>query len=132
MPSITLKPIGAILSETGRKILGTNPVFSEKPLTFEEMDQFSGFLLYETTLPKFSRDPSKLLIEDLRDRAYIFVNDDLKGILSRENVIKSSPLGSWMGEKLQLLVESQGRIDYQVIEDYKVKFVQNLIHLLIS
>jgi beta-galactosidase len=122
IPTIYLRPVSAILSETGRNILGTVPLKSKKPLTYEEMDQFSGFLLYETDLPKFTRDPAKLVIEDLRDRAYIFINDNLLGVLSRENVIKSAPLGAWMGTKLQLLVESQGRIDYQVIEDYKVLF----------
>lgn len=115
-----MRPMGSILSDKGRQILSTEPIESDDVLTFEEFNQFSGFLLYEANLPKFSRDPAKLVIEDLRDRAYIFVDGELMGVLSRENVIKSMPINAGSGSKISILVENQGRIDYQVDEDYKV------------
>lgn len=117
---ITMRPMGSILSESGREILGTNSTISDHLMTFEEFDQFSGFLLFEAKLPQFTRDPSKLVIEDLRDRAYVFVDDVLMGILSRENLVKSLPISAGSGNRLSILVENQGRIDYQVEEDYKV------------
>lgn len=89
-------------------------------LTFEELNQFSGFVLYETDLPKFTRDPSNLVIEKLRDRAQVYVDGKLVGVLSRENGIYSLPLTSGNGNKLQILVENQGRINFQIADDYKV------------
>lgn len=100
--------------------MGSTPIVSEKALTFEELNQFSGFVLYETDLPKFTRDPSNLLIEKLRDRAQVYVDGKLVGVLSRENNINSLPLTAGNGKKLQILVENQGRINFQIADDYKV------------
>lgn len=71
---IQLKPSITLLSELGRKNLGTTPIFSVKPLTFEAINQYSGFVLYETTIPRIKIDPCNLIVEKLRDRAHIFVD----------------------------------------------------------
>lgn len=42
-----------------------------------------------------------------------------KGILSRENKIHDLPLLTGTGEKLQILVENQGRINYNILNDFK-------------
>jgi beta-galactosidase len=75
LPSINVKPLGTLLSVKGRSSLGTATTQHANAPTFEELDQNSGFVLYETTLPKFTRDPSELVINDLRDRAYIYVDE---------------------------------------------------------
>ena len=117
---IDLKLINNLLSEVSRETLGNPPIISKTPLKFEELNQFSGFVLYETKLPKFTRDPSLLKIDDLRDRALIYIDDNFIGVLSRENAINSLPISLGMsGEKLQILVENQGRINFQVADDYK-------------
>lgn len=102
--------------------MGSEPKQSGgKLLTFEELDQFSGFVLYETTLPsEFTRDPAELTVEKLRDRAHVYVEGKLVGVLSRENVIKSIPLNRGnAGRKLSILVENQGRINFQENFDLK-------------
>lgn len=49
----------------------------------------------------------------VRDRAYIFVNQEPRGILSRQDAIWSIPLSNVQPEDiLQILVENQGRIGY--------------------
>jgi len=91
-------------------------------LTFEQIDQFSGFVLYETNVPKLSRDPSNLLVTGLRDRALVFIDEEFIGVLSRENYISTLPLSADYGSKLSLLVENQGRINFQIADDYKVQW----------
>lgn len=120
-PSITAKSTNHLLSKSGRDILGSSPITTGRLLTFEELNQFSGFVLYETILPSvFSRDPANLIVEKLRDRAMVYIDEKLIGILSRENLIKSLPLlkGN-AGKKLQILVENQGRINFQENFDLK-------------
>ncbi|XP_063705006.1 beta-galactosidase-like [Culicoides brevitarsis] len=122
LEDICLKPKMKILTDEGRKALGT-PYDLEKtfktPPTFEALNQFSGFVLYETKLPKFTRDPSQLVVMGLRDRATVYVDNYLVGVLSRENAINSLPISAGIGDKLQLLVENQGRINFQVADDLK-------------
>lgn len=117
-----MKPINTILSRNGRSILGNEPIQAGgNLLTFEELDQFSGFVLYEAKLPsQFSRDPAELTVEKLRDRALVYIDYKFIGVLSRENVIKSLPLHKhYAGKELQILVENQGRINFQENFDLK-------------
>jgi beta-galactosidase len=107
--------------------LGTRPFQSDRLTTFEQLDQNSGFVLYETQLPKLSRDPSNLVITELRDRALVYVDDEFVGALSRENYINTLPISAGYGSKLSILVENQGRINFQIADDYKVC---NLIFIL--
>ena len=56
-----------------------------------------------------------IYIEDngVRDRAYIFVNEERRGILTRLDAIWSLPLDNvYPGDTLQILVENQGRIGF--------------------
>lgn len=75
LPSITMKSLALLLSEKSRSYLGSSVVIGNKPKTFEELDQFSGFVLYETVLPELKRDPALLTVNGLRDRAIVFVDD---------------------------------------------------------
>lgn len=108
------------MSQTGRNILGTKEFFSKDLMSFEQLELFSGFVLYETDLPKFTRDPSNLLIEKLRDRGLVYIDGNFVGALSRENNINTIPISSQFGKRLQILVENQGRINFQIADDYKV------------
>jgi hypothetical protein len=121
LSSTTARAVGTIFSAKGREKFGVQATVKETPPTFEELNQNSGFVLYETTLPAFTRDPSELVINDLRDRAYVYVDEYFVGILSRENAIKSLPISSGLGTTLQILVENQGRINFQIADDYKVR-----------
>lgn len=116
---IVLQPVGKLLNENTLKYLAVHSVESKKPQSFEELNQFSGLVLYETILPKIKVDPSLLTVKNLRDRAFAFVDGHFVGTLSRENKIFSLPLHSQFGKKIQLLVENQGRINFHVANDTK-------------
>lgn len=120
LPSLKLNPIDTILSPNGRNFLGARPIQSNTLLTFEQLNQFSGFVLYETMLPALSRDPSNLIVTSLRDRALIYIDDEFVGALSRENYINTMPISAGYGSKLEILVENQGRINFDIANDYKV------------
>jgi beta-galactosidase len=117
--ALTMTPVNSILSSEGRNILGSRPITSRSLLTFEELRQFSGFVLYEADLPHFTRDPANLIITDLRDRALIYVDGEFVGAMSRENDITTLPISAAYGTKLSILVENQGRINFQIADDYK-------------
>ncbi|XP_036320849.1 beta-galactosidase [Rhagoletis pomonella] len=117
---VNLRPIGSLFSQLGRTTLAHGkPVRAEHPLTFESLDQYSGLVLYETELPHLKIDPTVLTVNELHDRAYVFVNEELVGTLSRRNGISSMPLSKGLGSRLQLLVENQGRINYETLNDTK-------------
>lgn len=87
------------------------------PKTFEELDQNTGFVLYETIISKRMPDPVILSLFGLRDRANIYINEILQGIVSRTNESTdgsvSIPLSLVQeGDILQILVENQGRIGF--------------------
>ncbi|KAH8297907.1 hypothetical protein KR018_000509 [Drosophila ironensis] len=113
-PSLTL------LSAEGRAALAKGtPVESEQPKTFEELDQYSGLVLYETELPSMDLDPALLKVNQVNDRAHVFVDQELVGTLSREAQIYSIPLSRGWGSTLQLLVENQGRVNFYISNDTK-------------
>lgn len=41
------------------------------------------------------------------------------GVLSRENLVNSLPISVGFGKTLQILVENQGRINYEIANDFK-------------
>lgn len=72
---LQLYPRTTLLSPAGRRVLGRTPIFSIKPVTFEGLDQYSGFVLYEALLPHLQVDPSILSIPGIRDRAIVLIDD---------------------------------------------------------
>ena len=85
---------------------------STQPLTFEQLSQEGGFVLYETTIARLHPDPSVLKVSTLHDRANVYVNREPVGIMSRAGDILQMPLTVKVGDVLQILVENQGRIGY--------------------
>lgn len=75
LPNLILSPLVRLLSSVARQQLGSKPIQSMIPLTFEAIDQFSGFVLYETILPKLRFDPAVLSIPKLGDRAHVLVDN---------------------------------------------------------
>ncbi|KAH8244218.1 hypothetical protein KR026_003016 [Drosophila bipectinata] len=117
---VEVTPALALLSPEGRAALAKgDPVESVKPKTFEELDQYSGLVLYETELPAMDLDPALLKVDQINDRAHVFVDQELVGTLSREARIYSLPLSKGWGNTLQLLVENQGRINFYISNDTK-------------
>ncbi|XP_038576307.1 beta-galactosidase-1-like protein isoform X2 [Micropterus salmoides] len=75
---VTLKKVGNI-SGLLNTLSPVGPVKSQYPLTFEEMKQFYGYMLYRTTLPRDLSGPTPLIspLNGVHDRAYVSVNGGL-------------------------------------------------------
>jgi beta-galactosidase len=87
------------------------PVNSKIPLTFEDLDQSYGYVLYRTGLDE--GDGGKLALEGLHDYAQIYIDQQLVGTLDRR-------LGKYDIEvprqthaaTLDILVENTGRLNF--------------------
>ncbi|MEU8892841.1 beta-galactosidase family protein [Streptomyces sp. NPDC048442] len=91
-------------------VLG-EPVRSREPLTMEQLGQDFGFVLYEKALPVAG--PALLELEQVRDRAQVFLDGRPAGVLERENHEHALAFEvPRAGAVLTLLVENQGRVNY--------------------
>ncbi|XP_078392913.1 beta-galactosidase-like, partial [Cetorhinus maximus] len=88
-------------------------VTSTYPLTFEQMQQYYGFLLYRTLLPQTIEKPLPLMssLNGVHDRGYVLVNRVYKGLLERDNILALNITGS-KGDTLDVVVENMGRINF--------------------
>ncbi|KAI1857182.1 uncharacterized protein JN550_013419 [Neoarthrinium moseri] len=82
------------------------------PLTMEALGQSYGFTLYEHTV--VSTIEGLLAVGDRpRDRVLIYVNDRIQGVMdSQYQHPLTVSVSLQAGDKLQLLVENLGRVDY--------------------
>ncbi|KAM8980646.1 beta-galactosidase isoform X1 [Sarcophilus harrisii] len=97
------------------------PFNSTYPLTFVQMKQYFGFVLYRTILPKNCSEPVLLSspLGGVHDRAYVSVNGVSQGILERNRVLSINITGK-AGDTLDVLVENLGRINFgEDINDFK-------------
>lgn len=86
-------------------------VASPRPLTMEELGQGYGFVLYEADLP--DAGPALLELEQVRDRAQVFVDGQPVGVLERESHEHALTFAvPRPGAVLSVLVENQGRVNY--------------------
>jgi len=87
------------------------PVYSDSVLTFEELHQAYGFVLYRTVLR--GEHSGKLAIDKLRDYAVILVNGKRQGQMDRRldqdhiNIKLSGKI-----DTLDILVENLGRVNF--------------------
>jgi len=92
-------------------ILSTPKTNSGGPLTFEELHQAYGFVLYRTTLTGGQR--GRLVLKGLRDYALVFINNKRVCVLDRRHddssLIVEMPRGK---VTLDILVENLGRINF--------------------
>ncbi len=116
-PEPRLQSIGRVeLTESASlmeniSLLGT-PVHSVAPLTFEDLDQFSGFVLYRTVL-KGDYEAGILYLLGLCDRAHIFVDRKHIATRYRNDADNSVPLPFLKkGTVIEILVEAMGRVNY--------------------
>uniref|UniRef100_A0A1A8IUQ5 Galactosidase, beta 1-like n=1 Tax=Nothobranchius kuhntae TaxID=321403 RepID=A0A1A8IUQ5_NOTKU len=117
---VTLKKVGNINGVLDT-ISPLGPVTSKYPLTFEEMKQYYGFMLYRTTLPQDLSEPTPLIspLNGVHDRAYVSVNGVYQGLLERDTVLVMNVTGQ-QGDILDILVENMGRVNFgSKINDYK-------------
>ncbi|CAK6435724.1 unnamed protein product, partial [Pipistrellus nathusii] len=117
---VVLKKLKTV-EEALNTLCPTGPVKSVYPLTFTQVKQYLGFVLYRTTLPKDCSKPTPLSspLRGVHDRAYVSVDGVPQGVLDRDNVITLNITGK-AGAMLDLLVENMGRVNYgHFMNDYK-------------
>lgn len=86
-----------------------NPVKSEEPLSFEDLNQGYGYVLYRA---KISAPPGATLkINKLRDYAVVCVDGKRVATLDRRDRQDSTVITN-PGTRLDILVENSGRINY--------------------
>ncbi|MDD5483917.1 MAG: beta-galactosidase [Kiritimatiellae bacterium] len=90
------------------------------PEPMEKLGQDYGFILYRTTVTG-PREPMPLVLQEVHDRAQIFVDGEYKGVIERWGPQDQVMLGFSKGEhRLDVLVENMGRINYgPYLRDYK-------------
>uniref|UniRef100_A0A3Q3GBR6 Galactosidase, beta 1-like n=1 Tax=Labrus bergylta TaxID=56723 RepID=A0A3Q3GBR6_9LABR len=94
---------------------------SQHPLTFEEMKQFYGYMLYRTRLPRDLPQPTPLIspLNGVHDRAYVSINGVYQGLLERDTVLVTN-VTAQQGDTLDILVENMGRVNFgSRINDFK-------------
>lgn len=95
------------------------------PLTFEDFNQKGGLMFYETNLPdNLKKDPVILSVKEIQDRALVYIDRSYVGLLDRQTSLMSVAFSPNNGNKLQLIVEDQGRVNYGTLDTWKgVKLV---------
>ena len=98
---------------------------SDFPETMEYFDQNSGLILYRSRLK--GNYLGRLYLDGLADRAHVFINGSLKGIVYRNKKDCSLGVGTLKGDNvIDVLVEDMGRINYgpKMIEGKGVKQIR--------
>lgn len=86
------------------------PVTGDQPLTFEDLNIGSGYVLYRR---KFDENyKGALEINGLRDYANVYINGVWKGELNRIFKKYTLEIDIKSGDRLEILVENMGRINY--------------------
>ncbi|WP_412468382.1 glycoside hydrolase family 35 protein [Pedobacter sp. KLB.chiD] len=109
-PSIAIAPFKLATKVTLFNAL-PKAVKNSTPLTFEDLSQDYGYVLYRTTI-KGGRK-GELQLKQLRDYALVFINQKRVGILDRRLNQNTLSLDLPAGEvQLDIFVENMGRINF--------------------
>jgi len=92
----------------------------QSPKTFEALHQAYGYVLYCTVIQGHYPSPALLELNNLADRAHLYIDKEFAGILSRTGSLFSMPIQVVHNQSLCILVENQGRFAYGPdIKDFK-------------
>ena len=89
----------------------SSPVHSDVPLCMEKYNQGFGYIAYTTTLNRDYTDAT-LLFESLGDRAQIYINKELIGIIYINDESLEIKFSAKSGDKLTVLCENMGRANF--------------------
>lgn len=106
IPPIQLAATGDLFDLTAR----VTPAHSAQPLSFEDLDQANGFVLYRHHFE--SAASGTLEVPGLRDYAVVLVDGRRVAVLDRRTRVFSAPVNVPAGGRLDILVENMGRINY--------------------
>ncbi|MGO1001334.1 glycoside hydrolase family 35 protein [Lysobacter sp. CA196] len=88
----------------------SRPVRAQLPRTMEALDQNYGFVLYRNTVPQGAN--GKLVVDEVRDYAVALADGKPFGTLDRRFGERELAADLKPGERLDLLVENMGRINF--------------------
>lgn len=89
----------------------TTAITSSSPEPMEKLGQAYGFILY-STIVKGPRAEMELVLQQVSDRAIIYVDEEYQGVIERWSP-STIPLAiPEQGIRLDILVENMGRINY--------------------
>ncbi len=101
---VEMRPLGSIQRLADKGLLQS--VHSTYPLSFEQVGQNAGFVMYETTVKFSPIDPALLEVKGIADRGYVYVQGTFAGVLSRwgrkHGGITSMPLSVRKGQVIQV------------------------------
>ena len=89
----------------------SSPIFSNVPKCMEAYGQGYGYIAYTTKLNRDYND-AELFIESLGDRAQIYINRDLQGVMYVNDGELKMKLSAKKGDTLTILVENMGRANF--------------------
>ena len=89
---VQLKLIGDVFSQLQKSDIFSGMRESYKPMTFEQLGQDNGFVLYQHIFNNTTTDPAVLEVKNLHDRGYVFVDNNFMGILGRFEKVSSMPI----------------------------------------
>ncbi|KFZ66129.1 Beta-galactosidase, partial [Antrostomus carolinensis] len=109
---VRLQKVGTVV-EVLNRLSAAGPMKSTYPLTFVQLKQYFGFVLYRTTLPKNCTEPTQLSSPSngVHDRAYVSVDGVPQGVLERDKSLAINITGK-AGANLDILVENMGRVNF--------------------
>ncbi|HET7564309.1 MAG TPA: beta-galactosidase [Gemmatimonadaceae bacterium] len=111
LPVISIPPVHLTPSASLSDLIArATPVHGDETLSFEELGQASGYVLYRHRFDGAAR--GVLDVEGLRDYGIVFVNGQRVAILNRRARAFSTPIAVPAGGTLDILVENMGRINY--------------------
>lgn len=87
------------------------PIYSDVPKCMEEYGTGYGYIVYQTTLNR-DYENAKLEFESLGDRAQIYLNKDLVGIVYVNDPQLSVEINAKAGDVLTILCENMGRTNF--------------------
>ncbi|XP_044159623.1 beta-galactosidase-1-like protein [Bufo gargarizans] len=99
----------------------SDPFVTQFPITFEDVKQYFGFMLYRTRLTGDVPDQTPLssVANGVHDRGYVSVAGKFYGVLERDS-LKNVNVSGTEGQWLDVLVENMGRINYgSNLNDFK-------------
>ncbi|KAH6940538.1 hypothetical protein HPB50_000559 [Hyalomma asiaticum] len=109
--SLTLSSTLTEVMDWFRKWGYLKTVHAEHPLTFEELVQAYGYVIYSTRVSFRPKSPSVLTVAGIKDRGYVMTRAT-RSVLSLDEKVFSVPVVTSEGETLTILVENQGRQNY--------------------
>ncbi|KAF6212146.1 hypothetical protein GE061_012667 [Apolygus lucorum] len=118
---VEMEPVVSLLQSP----IGSEPVTTTYPQTMEFFNQSYGFIAYTHTVTDPPKDPSVLQV-NIRDRALVLLDNVEISVLAY-TVINETPLPPTMksGMNLTLLVENQGRRNFQLLSDVTKGVISN-------